>query len=163
MSKLYLGGIPTGPDVKRMHEAFDARSVGESITHTEVEAVLEVDRHSNRYRTVTSAWRRERLGQDNVEIGVIPGEGFKVLTPSERVSSNIKGFQSGTRKQGKSLRRVAMVKSDSLTPVERTKVDHFQRIGARIMQESLTMMREIEPPKPQAQITQIRRAVGDGN
>jgi len=153
MSKLFLGGVPTAPDVKKLRTAFPEIAEGTDFTHEQIEAVIGLSPKSNRYRCVTLAWRKEMLNSHNIEIAAIPTIGFRALTGVERLDTNIKGFKQGTRKQGKSIRRVTMVRAETLTQIEQSKQLHVMRLGAAVLSQASAMMKEIEPPKPKQQVS----------
>lgn len=147
MSKLFLGGIPTAPDVKKLREAFPKIAEGTDFTHDQIQVVIGQHPKSSRYRCVTAAWRKELLNMDNIEIGAVAGIGFRALTGPERLGTNIKGFKQGTRKQGKSVRRVTMVRSETLSPLEQGTQMHVMRLGAAVLAQASSMMKEIAPPR----------------
>lgn len=157
MTKLFLGGIPTAPDVKKLRDAFPKLSDGMDISHEQIQAVIGLAPKSNRYRCVTTAWRKELLNEENVEVGSIAGVGFRVLTGPERLSSNIKGFRSGTRKQGKSVRRITMVRAETLSEPEQAKQLHMMRLGTQLISQASSMLKQLEPPKPAEQVAGLRQ------
>ncbi|MBX3703979.1 MAG: hypothetical protein KF822_09415 [Steroidobacteraceae bacterium] len=153
MSKPFFGGIPADIDVRKLEERFGDPQEGQEFGHDEVEAVLGLERGSNRYRTVTDAWRRRLLNQRNIEVGAVPGVGFRCLTPAERVDGSLKGFRTGTRQQLRSVRRAAVVRTED--EGLRHKQDLLRRYGAAISAEASNMMQEIEPPKAQPQMPRL--------
>lgn len=156
MTKLFLGGIPTGPDVKRLRESLPKLTDGLEITHDDVSAVLGLSPRTSRYRAVTGAWRKDALNLDNIEIAAVPSIGFKCLSGPERLSANIKGFRQGTRKQGKSIRRVTMIRAETLTDDEQAKQLHVMRLGQQLIGQAASMMKQIEAPKAQEQVSLLR-------
>lgn len=161
MGKAYFGGMPTDLDVRKLIEAFPALIEGARITHEEIEAVISVGRHSNRYRAITIAWRSKLLRDSNLEIGAVSGVGFEVRTSEGRMSSSIKGFQSGTKKQLRSVKRALLVKTED--PLLRQKQDLMQRFGAAIASQAGSLMKDIETPKavealPRAPVLDMKRA-----
>lgn len=155
MSKLFLGGVPTAPDVKKLREAFPQIDEGTDFTHEQIEAVIGLSPKSTRYRCVTLAWRKEMLNGHNVEIVAVPTIGFRALTGPERLDTNVKGFKNGARKQGKHIHRVGMVRAETLSEPEQGKQMHVMRLGAAVIAQASSMLKEIEPPR-QKQITQQR-------
>lgn len=155
MTKMFFGGVPTAMDVRRLNEAFPDLEEGDEISHSDIEALLELDHKSSRYRTVTSAWRRAMLNDHNIEIGAVAGAGFRCLTPGERVSGGIKGVKIGTRKQMRSVRRVMFVRTDD--PILCRKQEVLQRFGIAVSAQASTMMKEIEPPKPTQRLPRLPR------
>ena len=153
MSRLFLGGVPTNADVRKLKDAFPDLTEGTEIRHEEVERVLELSRESSRYRCVTLAWRRDLLTHSGVDLGAVAGIGFRCLNPSERIAASVDGFKSGTRKQMRSVRRSALVQTDDPTLLK--KQDVLRRFGAAIAQEAGAMMKEIEPPRAQPQAPRL--------
>lgn len=161
MSKLFLGGIPTAPDVKKLREAIGELIEGRDIAHDEVRAILGLEPRSSRYRSVTTAWRREMLNEHNIEISAIPSIGFRVLPQAEQLTTNIKGFKQGTRKQGKSVRRIAQIETEKLSEAEQQKHMHMVRLGTQVVQHAGSIIKQIEPPKAQEQLSLLRRPPTD--
>lgn len=153
MSKTFLGGVPTGIDVRRLDEVFADLAEGAEVTHEQVEAALGIGRAQTRYRTVTVAWRRSLLNDRNIELAAVPGIGFRVLAASERLNASVKGFRQGVRKQMRSVRRSDMVRTDD--PILMRKQEVMRRAGMAIARESASMMKEIEPPKAQQQMPRL--------
>ena len=156
MSKLFLGGIPTTPDVKRLREAFKLET-GLVIKHEDIEIIIECEWKTVRYRTITDAWRRDLFNQDNIVLDAVHGVGFKVLSGPERVHKEYEGFKRGIRKQARSLRRASVIKDDTLSEFERKKRDHLLRLGAIAIHAGKEVSKKIEPPKVAAQISQLRK------
>lgn len=156
MSKLFFGGIPTAPDVKKLREAFPKIEEGTDFTHEQIQAVIGLHPKSTRYRCVTLAWRKEMLNEHNVEIAAVATIGFRALAGPERLDTNVRGFKQGARKQGKHLRRVGMVRAETLSQIEQDKQQHVMRLGAAVLAQAASMMKEIEPPRAQQQISQQR-------
>ncbi len=153
MAKAFFGGIPTSIDVRKLREAFPSLREGDEITHEQVEAVIGSERHASRYRTVTSAWRRELLRNDGIEIGAVIGIGFRCLTPPERIDSSVAGVKAGARKQIRAVRRAEFVKTND--PVLVRKQGILRRLGVAVMQEMTSMAHQIEPPKASPQLPRL--------
>ena len=87
MTNLFFGGVPTGPDVRRLREAFpdDDMPEGRVISYDEVEEVLGRERGSSRFETVTSIWRRVFERDTGRILHRVRQEGFKVIVDREKV------------------------------------------------------------------------------
>jgi hypothetical protein len=153
MGQVHFGGLPTNIDVRKLREAFGSLREGDEITHEMIEEVIGFKRDSSRYRTVTLAWRTALLKEDGIELGAVTGIGFRYLNASERIASSLRGFQSGTRKQMRSVRKAVQVRTDDPTLIKRQ--DLMRRFGAAIAAEATSMMKEIEPPKSQSQLPRL--------
>lgn len=152
MSKVFFGGMPTQIDVDKLREAFPAIEEGDEIRHEDIESVLGLERGSNRYKTVVEVWRKKMLN-DGVDLGALAGIGFKSLNPTERIEKSVDGFQSGTRKQLRSIKRSQLVRTDD--PILTSKQDTLRRWGVAMADSHNKMMKEIEPPKPQTQMPRL--------
>jgi hypothetical protein len=155
MSKVHFGGIPTAVDVRKLLQAFGEPTEGTEVTHDDIERVISHRRDSHRYRTVTNAWRQQLRRDHNIEMGAVPGVGFRCLNAEERVSAGINGIQSGARKQLRSIKRVCSVQTDD--PVLTKKQELATRYGVALAAEHNAMMKQIEPPKPQQQMPRLAR------
>lgn len=148
--------MPTGVDVRKLIDTFGQLAEGFEITHEEIEAVIGVPRTSNRYRTVTYAWRNKLLRDHNRLLESVPGIGYRSLGPGERISSAVKGVQQGARKQLRAIRLSERVVTDD--PVLTKKQELLRRYGAAIHAEANNMLKQIEPPKSAQQSPRLVRA-----
>lgn len=150
MAKMFLGGMPTEFDVKKLLGAFPSIKEGDTFEHAHVEQILGVVRTSNRYKSVTLAWRKNLLRSENKQIDAIPGFGFKCLSPEERISGGAKGINSGVKKIARSCNKALRVTTQD--PALKSKQDHMQRFGAFICNEANQLKKEIAIPRPTQQI-----------
>lgn len=138
MNRVFFGGVPTAADVKKLKEALSADlKVDQVIPHEQIEAVIALKRTTSRYRTVVSAWRRQLLDEQNVDLDSIAGVGYLVLTEPERVRVSIRDHRRGTRKVSRSVGRMARVRTETLPDAERVQAEH----ASRLMQGSLVALR----------------------
>ncbi len=124
---LFIGGVPTEPDVKLLLAAFPDPQRGQLITHEQIEGVITVHRSSSRYRTVVAAWRRRLINESNLDTTAIPGVGIRVLAEYDRVTASAKDYRRGVATVGKATRRVSRVQVERLTEQEQTKAEHVRR------------------------------------
>ena len=132
MNKLFLGGMPTDADVRLICAALPNLKEGDDVTHEQIEQAINIGRNESRYRTVVNAWRKSLLKNDNLEVVAVPSVGYRCLTPPERVKHNLNGFQVGSRKQGRHVRRSSLIPTQTLTKADQAKLDHLQKIGASL-------------------------------
>lgn len=128
-SKIHFGGLPTGPDVKKLEEAFGTPEPG-LIKHEEIEAVIGERRGTSRYRTVVNAWRKQLFNTSNVEARAEPGLGILFMTAKERSENGVRGIRHAARHVVRVVNRVRAVPVDELDEVTRRKHDHLLRQGA---------------------------------
>ena len=81
----FKGGIPYGPDLKRLREAYPSDTLVEGllIDHATLEGILGEQRGTGRYYGVINSWKAKELNKNGIYIAWEPGDGLKVLTPAE--------------------------------------------------------------------------------
>jgi len=103
-TKMFFGGVPVAPDVKKLLDHFGIPTPG-FIAHEEVEPVLGVGRNQSRYRTVTRAWCDALWDKHNVRQIGCPG-GFKTLMPEERLDYGEYQRTKGVRRFEQAVKEV---------------------------------------------------------
>jgi hypothetical protein len=91
----------TGPEVRKLIEAFPNIQRGQLITHDEIEKVIRHKRDSNRYKTVTSRWRKEVENERGIVIdgrGEAQGVGFRALLDGEQVKFGVNQRKASQRR-----------------------------------------------------------------
>lgn len=79
--KLYFNlGMPTGPDVKKLEEAFPDLKPGQEIGYEMIEGLIGLQHVSSRFSAVFGAWRRQVFRQRQLRLLRITGKGVEVLT-----------------------------------------------------------------------------------
>jgi hypothetical protein len=140
---LFLGGVPTEPDVKALMVAFPEIDPGAVVTYEQIESIINVKRGSSRFVTVTNAWRSRLLKDKNIEVRPLRGIGLRRLTEAERVSENIGGVAKGARIIRRSGNRLMRVEPARLDEIERRKRDHAIRLADAAVGTIRNGMREI--------------------
>lgn len=97
MQELFLGGIPTEPDVQKLIDAFKDPSEGQIITWQEIANVIEEPYGSSRFRTVVTAWRKRLFRTRNIHLLIKRGQGLYAGSPPERIRDSGKRFVKGYR------------------------------------------------------------------
>lgn len=141
-SKLYFGGIPTEPDVKRLEKRFGAPAPG-VIEHAEIEETIGQQRDSSRYRTVVAAWRRRLLREENIASAADPGVGIRILTEPERVDHAQRHLGLSAKRVVKEHRWAMMIDASKLDDVSRHKRDHVIRVSASMAAAASGGMKEL--------------------
>ena len=155
----YFGGLPTGPDVRKLQEHFpDMESrLGTTIPHEEIEKVLNLKRHETRYKVVTMAWRK-RLAQDSNgriqirgDLREIIGIGFRVLNDSEMIQFHSDLRHGMTRKGRKAYVVLANTDEANLSEDEKRVRSHglhaMKMIQSAIIESRRFIPTIPEPPK----------------
>ena len=124
---LFLGGVPTESDVRLLFEQVST-GVGAVIRYDNLLELLTIPERNNRFKTIVSAWRRRLYRDRNVVLIPVPGIGFQVADPSERIVAAKAKARSGFR----SIRRASDValKTDTadLTPEEKNIRGHLVQV-----------------------------------
>lgn len=147
--KVFFAGAPTGPDVRKLIDAFGDLKPGDEITHDAVAEACGVAYKTDRYRAVTHAWRRKLLDTENIELGAVAGVGFRVLSANERLDAGFGGVKSGARKISRAVNKAGRVKAED--DIQAHKQSVLVRAGAAMAAEMSSAMRQIEPPRPPEQ------------
>lgn len=119
-AKMFMGGIPYGPDVNRLRVAFPHESLKEQliVEHSQIEQALQFKRVSSRYRGVVNSWIAAMYRDYNINIKALRGVGFQVL--------DNQGLLSDVSKQSESrgaLHVAALGKYRRINPVKLSEGD----------------------------------------
>lgn len=151
---LYFGGVPTGPEVRKLEAHFDDMEGmrGTLIAHAKIEKVIGVKRKDQRYKSIVDRWRRRVESSTGIVIsgrGEAIGKGFVVLSHGEQLSFGVGQRRGAGRKIARWHSTVTDTDEDQLT-VEQRKVREHEMLGAARMHTALIEMRrlKIEAPKP---------------
>lgn len=151
MSELHFTGLPTGPQVRKLEEAYpDLNALrGTFITHEAVERIIGEQRESTRYKTVTSAWRRKILNSLGIVLdgqGEAQGVGFRVLTHGEQLHKGVGWRRQAARRIRRSRDVVIWSDEDKLTPEQRRIRDYELAAHARLQAAVLGSRKKLGPP-----------------
>lgn len=144
--KLFFGGMSTDIEIKKLMDAYDDLKPGDVVSHDDVERLLGVARKENRYRTVMARFKKMMLTGKNIEMAARHGEGYAVLSASERVRK----VTDDTGRIYDGLRRVhyriASVPRAELSEHEARRADHAQVLLSKICDDMAMAKKEIAPP-----------------
>jgi hypothetical protein len=152
MSKLFLSGVPTDADVKRLLEAFPDIKPGQMISYTEIALVIRTQHGASRFRTVTSAWRRTLTRTLNFVLEAVPGQGFRRCTEIERSKRNRSGWRQDQSRAARKVRDLARTDTREFDEREQKTHDHARRVLQAHVEQTATTVRELAPPAPQKQL-----------
>jgi hypothetical protein len=142
-NELFLGGIPTGPDVEKLIATLGIPTVGAVISYKDIADVLALDFSESRFRTVTNAWRGQLYRQHNLLLDAVARVGFKVLDGSQRITFSSKRFKRGL----KGIRRAGDVASKTavagLTPDELKARDHVASVATSLQLAAAVQARKL--------------------
>lgn len=151
---LFNRGIPTEPDVITLSSRFGVPSENAPISYDDVAAVLGVPVGSSRFRTVTTAWRKQLRATHGIIMSARNGE-FAVRTPSSRVMLGKSKTKSGVRCFSDALDVIVNTDRARLSERECADSDKVQRIAS--IARSAAMAEARKRPTP------ALRPVGSGS
>lgn len=143
-SNLYFGGVPTGPDIVRIREAFPNPAEGDIIEYSKISTVLGCPKSSGRFKTVTNRWRKLHEAETRQVIGVEPGVGFVVLSPVQTLDTGVGKLRHAARAVRRGGDLAGKADKSRLSTEDRTRADHAVRASATILGAMRTAARPLE-------------------
>jgi len=138
----FFGGIPTGPDVKKLEQKYGSPEPG-IIRHEDIEAVISEQRNSARYRCVVGAWRSRLLREDNIATKAEPAIGIRILTEQERVDEAQRHLGLSARRVLRDHRWAMMIDASKLDELSLRKRDHLIRASAAMAESAATNVKAL--------------------
>jgi hypothetical protein len=82
---VFKGGLPYGPEVKRLREMYPVPKLTEGlrIPHEQLEGILNEKRSTGRYYGVINSWITRERNENGIFICWEPSKGLKILNPAE--------------------------------------------------------------------------------
>lgn len=157
MSNVFFGGVPTGADVRKLLDAFPDIKPGDVIAYADVAKVIGADHGSNRFKSVTDAWRKTLLRTSNLVIEAVTGRGFRRLPEQERSERDREGWRKDQSRAARKVRDLARTDTRDFTESEQHAHDHARRVLQAHLEHTSTTVRELAPP-PQLQLLPKRQA-----
>ncbi len=135
VQKVYFGGIPTEPDVRRIRERFpdDQLVVGQVIPYSEVATIIQAPYRSARFVCVTQRWRILVEKDRGLVIGVEKSEGFKVLDDHQKLDLSGDKLRTAVKQARRSFTLVGMVDRRNLSDEERSRMEHYNNRSAAMI------------------------------
>jgi alkylated DNA nucleotide flippase Atl1 len=135
MSKtgLFLGGVPTEPDVQRLIEAVPNLKPGDEVPYQDIASTIGEERNSSRYKTVVGRWRKQMRKLHNIDMKAIAGFGFRVLNANERVAAGVSDYGKNVRGVVRSEGRIRSAPAEAMNQQQQGVREHVLRhIGATV-------------------------------
>ena len=129
LSRLYRGGIPTGPDVAKIRKIFASQenTPGAIILYEDIERAIGFKRDNHRFRVVTIQWRKEVERDTGLIIGCERNVGFRVLEASGKLELAKDKMHSGIRAVKRSIVVADKIDRRDLSGTEQRQLDALQR------------------------------------
>jgi hypothetical protein len=132
----FFGGIPTAPDVRNLCEAWPPTHLedGDRMEYEEVERIIRAARKSERFGTVTTAWRRQVERETGKIIGAVKGEAFVVLNNSEKLDLSGAKIKTAVRHVRRGYQVAGLTDRKQLSVEEAARLDHITNISVRLQE-----------------------------
>lgn len=142
-AKPFRGGLPYGPDVKRLNEAFPVSELqeGKVIRHEELEPIVKAKHGTQRFYSVVNSWIAKQRNENGIYIAWIQGIGIKVLNPAEILQHGETRVRQKITQTGRAVRTFAWVDRERLDDIGQKRYDHQCLIAQRI-KDSLNAARK---------------------
>lgn len=133
-TKIFLGGVPTEPDVTALNEAFPVSELlpGKFIEYSQISAVINVSPRSSRFKTVLDRWRKATEREHGIVTKCRQGEGIEVLDDKGKLTFAGDKLHSAARLARRSGQIAARVDISGLSGQERDALLKLERKNAAI-------------------------------
>ena len=147
----FKDGLPVGPDVAAIRKQWPNLKIGDRVPYEDMEALLGLEKTTNRFGTVTDAWRKAELERGLVII-CERSRAFVVATAEQITGSTSDVLGHVVRTAKKHRRRLATIQpADDL---QRQVVEHqgrlmsiMEREGKKSRMNVFPSMSVQQPPK----------------
>lgn len=146
MSKLFLGGVPTGPEVDRLMTGVEIKP-GTKVSYETVADITGVRVNESRFRSVTNAWRKRVFREKALEVKA-EGGCFVILTPDEALTNGISSFHKVGRALGRTNVKVSVINEAELSNERAATKRLLQREIGMVSDAARRAAKEIAAPKP---------------
>lgn len=138
-----VNGIPYGPDIRKLEEAYPSPEEDQVYTHTDLENLLKITQKTPRYYGVVNSWRRRLRTDRNIDSEWIHGVGLKILNPADRLKESERNVKQGIRHTGRAFRRLAIVPRERLDTMGQARYDHALAVASKLTQAGRDAGREL--------------------
>lgn len=132
---VFFCGIPTDSEIKKLSEMWPESEMkqGDKYTYEDVEIIIGCGKKSSRFFVVTTRWRKIVEEKTGHVIGVDKGEGFKILTESEKLELSRQKLKESGRRARRSIKVLSITNRKQLSESEKADYDHQQLVGAKVV------------------------------
>lgn len=138
-----VNGIPYGPDVRKLEEAFPNPEEDQVITSEEFEKVIRTPAKTARFYGVINTWRRRLRTDRNIDTEWVQGVGVKILNPADRLKVSEGNIKQGIRHTGRAFRRLAITPRERLDATGQQRYDHQLQVAAKLTAAGRDAKREL--------------------
>jgi len=138
-----VSGIPYGPDIRKLEDAYPSPEEDQVLSHKDLEALLKLEQKTQRYYGVINAWRKRLRNDRNIDSEWIHGVGLKILNPADRLKHSEQNIKQGIRHTGRAFRRLAITPRERLDAVGQARYDHAVQVAGKLAAAGRDAKREL--------------------
>lgn len=156
-------GLPTRPDVDLLLKTWPTPQIGDRFPYEAIERLLNISRTENRFRTVTTNWRKRLHEQFNIVVEAEAGEYFYVASADEISARTYGVLKFVGRKANKHRKKLAVAKAEN--DQQRQTIEHQARLMLAVEKDAKKHRMNILPQAAtpvQPQIAPPKAANGEG-
>ena len=127
-----VNGIPYGPDVRKLEEAYPSPEEDQIISHGELEKTLVIPQKTARFYAVINKWRKRLRTDRNIDSEWIQSVGVKILNPADRLKVSEGNVKQGIRHTGRAFRRLGIVPRERLDTIGQARYDHAIQVASKL-------------------------------
>lgn len=134
-TKIFNGGLPTQPDIENIRNRFPEANLqpGIIIPYDSIANIIGSSVGSNRFRSVTTAWRKYVENTFKIVISCVRGAGFKVLEEHGKLDHAQDKYRSGVRHIKRSVKISNYIDTTKLEETDKIRFDRLTRRTAAIV------------------------------
>lgn len=134
-TSIFNGGIPTKPDIENIRKYYSEKDLtaGKHIPYADVAKIIGASVGSNRFYSVTTAWRKYVEQHYKIVISCERGSGFIVLGENGKLDHAQDKFRSGVKHIKRSVKVSSYIDTSKLEEMDREKFDKLTRKTAAIV------------------------------
>ena len=138
----FFRGIPSGPDVAKLIDAFGIPEPG-IITHDSISKVIDQPLETHRYVSVVHQWRKRLMREYNIQMVGERGVGYRILSETERVDFARHGLARNAKLVVRQHQHALLIDVNKLDEPTRKKHDHVVRASASMASAVQNTEREL--------------------
>jgi hypothetical protein len=159
--KIFRRGVPVGPDVDALMEAFDLK-VGDNVTNKDISRVLREDHGSSRYKTVITSWRKRLAREKNFELKADHvGIGYTVISDVQKMTERNGELHKWFRGIGRTAIKTDNIDTTKFSDEEKKSYNLLRRAVVTANDALRQSVKEIAAPSEAKALPRLRSVNGD--
>jgi len=146
-NQIFRGSIPHNADIKKLKNAFPVESLspGVEIPYDRVESVLQSNRRSSRFRSITHEWRRDIENSHGIILGTMHGKAFYVANSKDMLKIGTTKLQVAGKYATRARQITSCADVGQLDADERARLTHIQNVAGTIALSAQTQRPKVLP------------------